>query len=161
MPTTIADLKQDFIDLLSLSLNDARIIGVFPSQIRENPIQNTIVSVGVGSVEIASSCMDNYYGQDAITNNPIYGKIADVTLCLNICTPPQKSEMATVIFEQITTFLLFENRAFDTQKISAGTLYFERSLNAFILEARVNLQLLIREEVVQDSVYHTIHFLKK
>lgn len=161
MSTSITGVKQELINLLSLSLHDVRIIGVFPSQIRENPIQSPIVSVGVASVEIASSCMDNYYGQDEATNCPIYGKLADVTLSFTVCTPPQQSSLATVISEQLTSFLLFENIAFDVKKIICKPLFFERSLNAFILEMAVDLQLIIREETIQDNPYHTIHFFKK
>ncbi|MEG2295696.1 MAG: hypothetical protein RSB96_03040, partial [Oscillospiraceae bacterium] len=117
MDTSITKLKKEMIDLLSIHLDNVSVIGIFPSQIRENPIQKPIVGVGIESVALSSSCMDNYYGQDATSLLPIYGKLADITLFLHICTPTHQNNLAHFIFEEITSFLIFQNKIFDTKKI--------------------------------------------
>ncbi|HAN43798.1 MAG TPA: hypothetical protein DCP97_00255 [Ruminococcaceae bacterium] len=132
-----SSLKKDVIALLASKIENAAITDEFMPQKKQVPLKGCIVAVRMQSVDCDSTAIDTYIG-DSPYGEQLYGRLASITLCFDICTGigAPAGECSRVFDSLVQT--LFSS-SYKISRLWCDELKFDRQADGFLLKAYASI----------------------
>ena len=138
-------LKED------INLSDINFVDSFRNTQRENPLVNTIVTLGIKSVEIKDKSFGRYLGTR--NGNECFGKKGIIEVSLNIYVPKSLSgKTAEDVFYNICNALLFNDIQEQILSIKCSSLNLNKEAGAFVLELSIKLESIIYKQSDETNI---------
>jgi hypothetical protein len=113
-----------------------KVLAEYAPGIRDNPLTQPVISVGIGAVNLSDGAFSNYlgrYGEGAAAQDA-YGKQASVTLRIGICVPRKAGGgRASELFTELADTLYIADGAFALSELTCGEVSFQSNSGGYCL----------------------------
>lgn len=124
------------------SFNDATFVLSYMDKIKNSPLPDPTVSVGVKSFS-DKRVNPVYDGNDTL----LYNRIVETRISFNIYVPTKSNGLIALdIFNRISNYLMEQEENYDVKGVGCGEIVYMRDESALLLETWVDIERLIIEE---------------
>lgn len=124
------------------SFNDATFVLSYMDKIKNSPLPDPTISVGVKSFS-DKRVNPVYDGNDTL----LYNRIVETRISFNIYVPTKSNGLIALdIFNRISNYLMEQEENYDVKGVGCGEIVYMRDESALLLETWVDIERLIIEE---------------